>query len=309
MSTAHGTQLDQESSNPPRRGLRKGLYLIPSVFTAANIGMGFFAVMASLRAFQMLGGTSPDLAGAALRLDHAAIAIGFALLFDMLDGRIARMTKTTTEIGIQLDSIADVVTFGLAPAVLAYVWGYGVSLAEGTNLHQLSWFISFMYLMCGAFRLARFNVQASRPRIVAAGTIKVDKKSFVGLPIPVAGGLIAALVHFAPLPLIGYGSERAGIYSGLLMLLVGLLSLMMVSTLRFSSFKTVGTGSRSMRTIILVLAIGGLIVLYSQYVLLGLVLAYIFHGLLTRVFSVFWRRSDSPEPKIETNPVGRSSSH
>jgi len=305
MSTA--AQMDQESPNPPRRGLRKGLYLIPSVFTAANIGMGFFAVMASLRAFQMLAGPHPDFDGAAIRFDHAAIAIGFALLFDMLDGRIARMTKTTTEIGIQLDSIADVVTFGLAPAVLAYIWGYGASLTEGTNLHQLSWFISFMYLMCGAFRLARFNVQASRPRIVAAGTIKVDKKSFVGLPIPVAGGLIASIIHFAPMPLIGYGPERARIYAGLLMLLVGLLSLMMVSTLRFSSFKTVGTGSRSMRTIILVLAIGGLIVLYSQYVLLGLVLAYIFHGLISRVLGMFSRKTDAVETKIETTPVTRSS--
>jgi len=284
------------------------LYLIPSVFTAANIGMGFFAVMSSLRAFQLLAGPTPDFDAAAIRFDHAAIAIGFAVLFDMLDGRIARMTKTTTEIGIQLDSIADVVTFGLAPAVLAYVWGYGASLTEGTNLHQLSWFISFMYLMCGAFRLARFNVQASRPRIVAAGTIKVDKKSFVGLPIPVAGGLIAAIVHFKPTPLIGYGPEKARIYSVLLMLLVGLLSLMMVSTLRFSSFKTVGTGSRSMRTIILVLAVGGLIVLYSQYVLLGLVLAYIFHGFITRLISVFWRKSET-EATIEPNPVSRPSSH
>ena len=307
MSTA--AQMDQESPNPPRRGLRKGLYLIPSVFTAANIGMGFFAVMASVRAFQMLAGPHPDINGAEARFDHAAIAIGFAVLFDMLDGRIARMTKTTTEIGIQLDSIADVVTFGLAPAVLAYVWGYGASLTEGTNLHQLAWFISFMYLMCGAFRLARFNVQASRPRVVSAGTIKVDKKSFVGLPIPVAGGLIAAIVHFAPMPLVGYGPERARIYSGLLMLLVGLLSLMMVSTLRFSSFKAVGTGSRSMRTIIIVLAIGGLIVLYSQYVLLGLVLAYIFYGLISRVLGMFFRRGETADSKIETNPVTGSSGH
>lgn len=303
------TQIEQDPPNPPRRGLRKGLYLIPSVFTAANIGMGFFSVMSSLRAFQLLAGPNPDIAGAAARFDYAAIAIGFAVLFDMLDGRIARMTKTTTEIGIQLDSIADVVTFGLAPAVLAYVWGYGASLSEDTNLHQLSWFISFMYLMCGAFRLARFNVQASRPRIVAAGTVKVDKKSFVGLPIPVAGGLIAAIVHFTPTPLVGYGPEKARVYSGLLMLLVGLLSLMMVSTLRFSSFKSVGTGRGSMRTIILVLAIGVLIVLYSQYVLLGLVLAYIFHGLLSRVFGVFWRKSEPTEAPIEANPVRRTSSH
>ncbi|HKG77894.1 MAG TPA: CDP-alcohol phosphatidyltransferase family protein, partial [Pyrinomonadaceae bacterium] len=261
----------EERPNPARRGVRKGLYLIPSAFTAANIGMGFFSVMASLRGFQILGGATPDLAAAAAHFDSGAIAIGWALLFDMLDGRIARLTKTTTEIGIQLDSIADVVTFGIAPAVLAYVWGYGTTLTEGSDLHRLAWFLSFMFLMCGAFRLARFNVQASRPRILAEGTPKVDKKSFVGLPIPVAGGLIASLVHFSPMPLTYFGAEKARLYSGLLMVLVGFLSLMMVSTLRFSSFKTVGTRSRSMRTIILALAVGMLIFLYSQYVLLGIV--------------------------------------
>ena len=104
--------------------------------------MGFYAVMAGVRAFQFVGTGMPS---------------------DLLDGRIARMTKTTTEIGVQLDSMADIVTFGLAPAVLAYVWGYGATLQEGSGLHSLAWFLSFMYLMCGAFRLARFNVQASRP--------------------------------------------------------------------------------------------------------------------------------------------------
>ncbi len=295
-----------EPQNPPRRGLRKGVYLVPSAFTAANIGMGFFAVMASLRGFQWLAGAEPNFAAATVHFDNAAMAIGGAVFFDMLDGRIARMTKTTTEIGIQLDSIADVVSFGLAPALLAYVWGYGASLSEGSNLHRLAWFISFMYLMCGAFRLARFNVQSSRPRILAEGTIKVDKKSFVGLPIPVAGGLIAAIVHFTPAPLVTLGPERARIYSVLLMLLVGTLSVMMVSTLRFSSFKTVGTGSRSMRTIILALAILMLILLYSQYVLLGLVLAYIFHGLLSRLVGMVWRRGESADTKIEANPVSRS---
>jgi CDP-diacylglycerol--serine O-phosphatidyltransferase len=278
----------EERPHPPRRGLKKGLYIIPSMFTAANIGMGFFSVMSSLRGFQLLGHATPDIAGATTHFDNAAVAIGFALLFDMLDGRIARLTKTTTEIGIQLDSIADVVTFGLAPAVLAYVWGYGATLMEGSDLHRLAWFLSFMYLMCGAFRLARFNVQASRPRILAEGTPKVDKKSFVGLPIPVAGGLIAV-------PLVSFGPDKARLYSGLLMVLVGFLSVMMVSTWRFSSFKTVGTRVRSMRVIILALSVGMLIFLYSQYVLLGIVLSYILHGLLSRMLGIFWRRSESPE--------------
>jgi CDP-diacylglycerol--serine O-phosphatidyltransferase len=293
------TQATEEVRNPERRGVRKGLYLIPSVFTAANIGMGFYAVMAALRGFQVIGGgTEADLAQASVYLDNAAKAIGWAVLFDMLDGRIARMTRTTTEIGVQLDSIADVVTFGLAPAVLAYVWGYGASLREGSDLHTLAWFLSFMYLMCGGFRLARFNVQSSRPRILAEGLIKMDKKSFVGLPIPVAGGLIAAIIHFAPMPLIYYGPERAWIYSVLLMALVGLVSVLMISTLRFSSFKTVGTRSRSMRTIILLVAVGTLIFLFSRYVLLAVVVGYILQGLLSRFVG---RRPEIAETTVQTN--------
>ena len=289
-----------ETKNPERRGLRKGVYLIPTVFTAANIAMGFYAVMAAVRGFQFVGtGTAEDLVQASVYLDNAAKAIGWALLFDMLDGRLARMTKTTTEIGVQLDSIADVVTFGLAPAVLAYVWGYGATLQEGSGLHTLAWFCSFMYLMCGGFRLARFNVQASRPRILAEGLVKTDKKNFVGLPIPVAGGLIAAIIHYAPVPLVQYGPERAQIYSVLLMTLVGFLSVLMVSTLRFSSFKTVGTKSRSMRTIILAVAVGMLIFLYSRHVLLILAIVYILNGLLSRVVGLFRRRSEPTEAGVQ----------
>ena len=279
----------KETANPERRGLKKGLYLIPSAFTAANILMGFYTIMSALRAFQLIG--VHDTTRAAPYLDNGAKAIGWALLFDMLDGRIARLTKTTTEIGVQLDSLADVVTFGIAPAVLAYVWGYGASFGEGSDLYKVGLFISFMYLMCGTFRLARFNVQSSRPRILAEGIMKVDKKSFVGLPIPVAGGLVAALVHFAPTPLIAYGLERAQLYSVLMIVLIAILSVLMVSTLRFSSFKTVGTKSRSMRTIILAVAVGVLIFLFSRYVLLTIVIAYILLGLLSRMAGLFKRRA------------------
>ena len=293
--------LQEEHPGPPRRGLKKGLYLIPSLFTAGNILMGFYAVMAAIRGFQFVSGSAPDYARASAYFDNGAKAIGLAVLFDMLDGRIARMTKTTTEIGIQLDSIADVVTFGLAPAVLAYVWGYGSSLVEGSDLHGLAWALSFMYLMCGGFRLARFNVQASRPRLLAEGTTKVDKKYFVGLPIPVAGGLLAAILHFTPLPFAAYGAERAEIYSLLLMALVGFLSVLMVSTLRFSSLKQVGTSRRSMRTFILVVAFAMIIFLYSRYVLLLLAIAYILAGLFSRLLGLFHRHSDRG---VDIKPVG-----
>jgi len=145
-------------------------------------------------------------------------------------------------------------------------------------------------VICGVFRLARFNVQAMRPRPLAEGTPKVDKKSFVGLPIPVAGCLIAAIVHFKPTP-IRY-LNRFEVLAILMMVLTGFLSLLMVSTIRFTSFKSVGTGRRfNPRVVIGLIALAGLIFLFSQWVLLFLAAAYIVHGLLWRGLSPLFRRS------------------
>jgi CDP-diacylglycerol--serine O-phosphatidyltransferase len=295
MSTEREEMGDAAALRNERRGIRKGLYLIPSAFTAANIGMGYFAVMGALRGFQLLeGGTEAELIQATSHFDNASLAIGWAVVFDALDGRIARLTKTTTEIGVQLDSIADVVTFGIAPAVLAYAWGYGSAFAQGSSAHKLGWFISFMFLICGAFRLARFNVQATRPRVLAEGLVKVDKKNFVGLPIPMAGGFIAALVHFSPSPLSFHGVERGAVYSGLLMGAIALLSVLMVSTVRYTSFKTVGIGRRSTRLAVLAIAASGMLVwLYSRYVLVSIVGAYILYGLLGRLAGLLRHRSSA----------------
>jgi CDP-diacylglycerol---serine O-phosphatidyltransferase len=296
MASAPPILAEDATVSPPRRGIKKGLYLIPSLFTAANIGMGFFALMATLRGFQLLSfGGEVEIARAAGYFDAAAKAIGWAFLFDALDGRIARMTRTATEIGVQFDSIADVVTFGIAPAVLAYAWGYGSALEEGSDAHKLAWFLSFMYLMCGAFRLARFNVQAARPRVLAEGATKVDKKSFVGLPIPAAAALIAAIVHFAPRPLVQYEPRLAELYSGLMMVLVGVLGALMVSTLRYTSFKSVGMRRRSARVVIILVAIGALIWLFSRHVLLAITTFYVLHGLLFRVGAVFRRHPDKTD--------------
>jgi CDP-diacylglycerol--serine O-phosphatidyltransferase len=264
----------------PRKGLRKGVYVVPSLFTAMNILCGFFSLMTTMSGFSLL--ERGAVAEATSRFDHAAIAIGIAFLFDSLDGRIARMTKSTTEIGIQLDSLADVVSFGMAPAILAYAWSYGTVFKGWENASQLAWFLTFMYVICGGFRLARFNVQATRPRPLAEGTAKVDKKSFVGLPIPVAGCLIAAIVHFSPTP-IKYAPQRVVIIAGAIMVLVSFLSLLMVSTIRFTSFKSVGAGRRlSARTVLFFMALFGLILLFSQWVLLALAVGYVVHGLLSR---------------------------
>ena len=272
------------------KGLKKGVYLVPSFFTALNILAGFYSLMTTMTAFRMLGSSNVQLDGVSRRLDYAAIAIGWAFVCDMLDGRIARMTKSTTEIGIQLDSMADIVSFGLAPAILAYVWGYGTTLQDWSNATQLAWFVSFMFVICGGFRLARFNVQASRPRPLAEGTPKVDKKSFVGLPIPVAGCMVAAIVHFAPTPL-RYAPHRPELLAILVMILMAFLGLLMVSTLRFTSFKSIGTGRRDARLVVALIALVGLIYLYSQWVLLILVSAYVIHGLLARGLTSLTHRS------------------
>lgn len=268
---------DEEENKPVHKGLKKGLYLIPSAFTAANIGMGFLSVLSSLRGFQIVE-INPD--QAAVYFDYAARALGFAILFDTLDGRVARMTKTSTEIGVQLDSLADVLTFGIAPTIMAYSWAVGASFPESSPAHNIGLFVLFMYLMCGTFRLARFNLQAMRPRVLMEGAPKVDKKSFVGLPIPLAAGLIASIIHFTPRPLSFYGENMARFYSVLLLILLAGLGLLMVSTIRYPSFKNVGTGRRSIYLILVIAAVGMLIWLYSQYVLLIITGSYVAYGII-----------------------------
>jgi CDP-diacylglycerol--serine O-phosphatidyltransferase len=286
----------------PRKGLKKGLYLIPSTFTTLNIGLGFYAIMAAFRAFQYLSQPGQEQIAAGY-FDNAARAIGLAVVCDALDGRLARMTKTTTEIGVQLDSIADVVTFGVAPAVLAYAWGFGSAWGETHQLHKVGLFISFIYLMCGGFRLARFNVQASRPHILAVGAAKLDKKNFVGLPIPAAAGLIAAVIHFAPFPLLAYSPPEREVFSGLMMALVAILSFLMVSTFKYTSFKSVDSEKSNPRFLILGLAaLGMLIWLYSRQVLLVLATGYVLHGLLFRLLSTVRTSATTVSEGQETSP-------
>jgi len=279
--------MDSDDNKTVHRGIRKGLYVIPTVFTAANIGMGFFAVLYSIRAFQLV---DINQAAAAAYFNHAAVAIGLAILFDTLDGRVARMTQTATELGVQFDSLADVLTFGIAPIALIYSWGIASALPESSNAYGLGVFLLFMYLMCGTFRLARFNIQATRPRVLAEGTQKLDKKNFVGLPIPPAAGLLAAIVHFHPLPLKFYGEGLAEFYAYLLMTLIAVLGILMVSTIRYTSFKTVNFRGRSLYLLLLIAGTGMLVWLYSQYILLILAAGYVSHGLIAYIFRAIARK-------------------
>jgi CDP-diacylglycerol---serine O-phosphatidyltransferase len=292
--------MEAEEQKTVHRGIKKGLYVIPTAFTAANVAMGFLAVLYSIRGFQL---TLTDPAAAAGYFDYAAIAIGLAILFDTLDGRVARMTKTATEIGVQFDSLADVLTFGIAPIALIYSWAIGASFNEHSSEHALGVFLLFMYLMCGAFRLARFNLQATRPRVLQEGTPKVDKKNFVGLPIPPAAGLLASFVHFSPAPLNFHGEGLARFYTFLVMILIAVLGVLMVSTIRYSSMKTVGTGRRNLYLLLVIAAIGMLIWLYSRYVLLILSGAYVAHGIVWYLLSMIrWRGRQQKEDQVSESP-------
>lgn len=289
--------METEEKQPTHKGLKKGLYVIPTAFTAANIGMGFLAVLYSIRAFQIVE-TNPVAASG--YFNYAAVAIGLAILFDTLDGRVARMTKTATELGVQFDSLADVLTFGIAPIALIYSWGIAAALPEHSAAHALGVFLLFMYLMCGAFRLARFNIQATRPRVLIEGTPKLDKKNFVGLPIPPAAGLLASIVHFAPMPLSSYGIGFSHFYTYLIMVLIAVLGVLMVSTLRYSSFKTLNFGKRNLYLVLVLAAAGMLMWLYSNYLLLILATLYVSHGLVFFIVRTILRRP-KPEPtEVET---------
>jgi CDP-diacylglycerol---serine O-phosphatidyltransferase len=274
-----------------RRALRRGVYVIPSAFTIGNIFCGFYAVINAVKGYDVL--EDPALAGP--YFDRAAIAIGVAYLLDGLDGRIARLTGATSEFGVELDSIADVLSFGIAPAVLAYTWGYGPIAGLG----QWGWAVSFIYLICGALRLARFNVLARAPRFDEPGTTpKLDKRFFVGLPIPGAAGLVAAIVHFVPTPVGPAGSRAWGWF---LLGVVALLASLMVSTFRYHSFKNLGPRSNHPFFLIpLLAAVIIAIVMYSQWALLLMAAAYAAHGPLLKVWGLMNRSSRRPAQDADT---------
>ena len=284
--------MSEDENRPPHRGLKKGLYLIPTLFTAANVAMGYLAVLWSIRGFQA---SDNDIVLAASYFNSAGLAIGLAILFDTIDGRVARATRTATEIGVQFDSLADVLTFGIAPTALMYAWAIAPTFSENSPGHNLGIFVLFAFLMCGAFRLARFNLQATRPRVLIEGATKVDKKAFVGLPIPPAGGLLAAIVHFAPAPLSSYGAQASQFYSYALLALVTSLSILMVSTLRYSSMKGAGKRRPTFLVILLLAGLGMAVWFYSRYALLGIAAVYVSHGLIWWVFRFLNRfRTQAP---------------
>lgn len=283
----------------PERKPRRAAYALPTLFTAGNIFFGFLAIMKTLEG--VLTASTRGMVRIP-EFELAAQLIGFAVAFDGLDGRIARMTNTVSDFGREIDSLADVITFGIAPAVLAFSWGFFFverTMPPGAReqLLQAGYFLAFVFLMCGAARLARFNV-VTNP--VPKNPGRPDRKYFVGLPIPAAAGFVAAVV---------YACNSVPIENWILSLLwlatLALLSFLMVSTWRYRSFKDLNLGqSRSPLSIILLGSFFFLLYTYSQPVLLAMSVTYVGSGILVRIGGLLRKKPDVAPVAQEKESLG-----
>jgi len=261
---------DQTLTSRPRRGIRRGAYLLPSLFTMGNMVSGFYAIILGLDH----------------NFDRAILFIVLAALLDSVDGRIARMTGTESEFGKEYDSLADVITFGAAPGMLAFLWGL-------RDFNPDAWLLSAFFMVCTATRLARFNVQ----------TRVVDSRWFVGLPSPWAALTICALLSFA---LRTTGDTRVIMQAimGVALLVVGSL---MVSTFRYNSFKNFDLLKRwSYRAFVPIAALLLLFLFIPRVAILVLALLYTLSGPATSAISRLrprrGPRSESSPPPLEGAP-------
>ena len=260
-----------------RRQPSRGMYVLPSLFTAGNMAAGYYAITQSIQ------GSVADQS----YFDRAALALGIAVLFDGLDGMIARMTNTASDFGKELDSLADVITFGVAPSLLAYIWGFRMLPAmEHPQLRQqlmhIGIFVCFIFLICGASRLARFNISINpQPRNPG----RPGKKYFVGMPIPAGAGVVSSVIHFKQ------GSPIDNPWIALVWLCLLLFtSFLMVSNWRFWSAKELTVGARHpFRLFTIIGVVGALIALYHQYMLIIIAMAYLVSGVVARL-AYSWSR-------------------
>lgn len=273
----------------PDRAPRRAAYALPTLFTAGNVFLGFYAIMEAFRGALLNAQGNAQAAAASGHFRAAAIAIGVAVFLDGLDGRIARLTKTVSDFGREMDSLADVISFGLAPAVLAYAWGVefaGAPPAPFTieHLHRAGYFCAFLFLLCGALRLARFNVQVNP---VPKNPGRAGRKYFVGMPIPAAAGMVASVVY----AFVEGGPLEWWALSAAWLALLGLLSFLMVSTWRYPSFKDLSLlRPRSPLTFVIVSILIYLIWDLSQPMLLGMAVCYVLSGIVIRAGGIIRRR-------------------
>jgi CDP-diacylglycerol--serine O-phosphatidyltransferase len=255
---------------------RRGIYILPSLLTVGNVFAGFASIIAADQGQFM----------------RAAILLMLAAVLDNLDGRVARLTGTTSDFGLQFDSLADLVSFGLAPAFLVYQWGM-------TALGRTGWVAAFLFLICGAMRLARFNTQPAS-----------DKSYFIGLPIPAAAIVIATLVFYWPEPI----EDRPLAIATLLLVLM--LAGLMVSRLRYRSFKSLDTSGpwRSFLVVGLLALLLAMVAVEPRVSLLALALLYMLSGLMPRLSRerrrslwARWTGGPAGEPGHEADPAPEGS--
>lgn len=259
------------ADEPARRRnhkLRHGVYLLPSFFTVLNLLCGYYAIIETLH-------------GGAGDMDNAARAIGLAILFDALDGPIARATNTNSEFGKQFDSLADVVSFGIAPAFLAFGWGIrGVMLSQSAaapHVVQIGWLACFSFVVFCAWRLARYNIG------MAGGT-----RHFVGLQTPAAAGMIAASVHAMWNPIEDWRKSVVWI------LLVVFLGLLMASKVRYYKISVDWGRRQPSLAVVLMALIVAAVFKYSEVTLLALAVIYLLHGIVLEVWRRMRHRPASP---------------
>ncbi len=248
---------------PPRpaehlsaRRPRRGVALLPSLFTLGNLFCGYACVIYAMRG----------------EFETAAPFIGIAVILDMLDGRIARLTGTASEFGVQFDSMADIISFGMAPTVLTFAWGL-------STLGRLGWAAAFLFVTAAALRLARFNIQSA----------SADKRYFVGMPSPAAAGILASTVYAYPEGLVQFRSSLPAI------LLVVIPALLMVSTVRFRSFKTIDLQARRpFRVLIFFAALLIVIATHPQSVLVVISYGYLMSPLIEMIVMRLRRKPAAP---------------
>lgn len=234
---------------PHSANVRKGIYILPSLFTTGNVFCGFYAFIAVLNE----------------KFYIAAWAIVIAIIFDMLDGRIARLTKTTSAFGVQYDSLADIISFGMAPAILAYVWVL-------KPFKHLGWMAAFLFLLCGALRLARFNI--AKP--------EDSSKYFTGLPTPAAAAVIASIV-------IAFEDLFATRLDPIIMVaVVFMLAFLMVSNVKYPAFKNIQFKKRVHFTrFLFVILLVYIIAAIPRYALFIITITYTLSGPWNFIYSLF----------------------
>lgn len=242
------------------REVKRGVYILPSILTLANLFCGFYAIIAIHKQ----------------HFHKAVLAIIIALVVDVLDGAVARFAKATSDFGVELDSLADLVSFGVAPGMLAYVFAM-------QPFGRIGWLAAFLFAACGALRLARFNIQ----------TKKSDKRYFIGLPVPAAAGLVVSSVLFLgespSLVVLGYEVLSPEVTSALMVVLVTATAFLMVSKVRYRSLKEIDISRRHSFTILISVILAMLVVASEpNLLLLGFFFFYALSGFVR--YLPVWRK-------------------